>query len=73
MGAAVVTFTDSADLADRACRICGAVVGDRLRHRRWHVEEDDRVDTTLEVLRALTSDLEGRARASAATRHPSNP
>lgn len=64
-----MTFVDSADLSDRACRVCGAVVGDRLRHRRWHVEEDDRTDSTLEVLRALTNDLERRA---ATGRHPSN-
>lgn len=56
-----MTFVDTADLAERACRVCGVVVGDALRHRRWHVEEDTRVDTTLAVLRALTSDLERRA------------
>jgi len=60
-----VTVLDTADLAERACRICGAVVGDTIRHRRWHHEEDARDESTLEVLRALTSDLERRASTEA--------
>jgi hypothetical protein len=43
------------------CHICGVLVGDALLHRRWHVEEDDRVDSTMEVLRPLVRDLEARA------------
>ena len=62
-----MTFVDLTDLADRTCRICGAVVGDAIRHRRWHREEDERTDATVGVLRALTSDLDRRARAEAET------
>ena len=67
-----MTFVDTADLADRSCRICGAVVGDALRHRRWHTEEDEQTTTVVEVLRALTNDLDRRAKAEQRSRHPSN-
>jgi len=63
-----VTFVDTADLSERTCRVCGVVVGDAIRHRLWHREEDDRNDAALSVLRALTSDLERRARADAGDR-----
>jgi hypothetical protein len=63
-----VTFVDTSDLSDRACSVCGAVVGDALRHRRWHREEDARTDATVDVLRALTSDLERRAKVDAGDR-----
>jgi hypothetical protein len=43
------------------CPVCGALAADPIRHRRWHVEEDDRVESTLDVLRPLVRDLEARA------------
>jgi hypothetical protein len=39
-----VTVVDTADLADRTCRRCGAVYGDALAHRRWHQLLDERDD-----------------------------
>lgn len=55
-----MTLVDSADLAERACPVCGAVVGDMLRHRRWHVEDEERVEATVAVLRDLVADAVDR-------------
>jgi len=33
-----VTIVDTADLHERSCPQCGAVVVDQLLHRRWHHE-----------------------------------
>jgi aminoglycoside phosphotransferase len=38
---------------DRTCLKCGAVYGDALAHRRWHLAEEERWDTVLALLRGL--------------------
>jgi aminoglycoside phosphotransferase len=48
-----VTLIDSADLRERTCLKCGAVYGDALSHRRWHLTLEEQWDTVLAILRGL--------------------
>lgn len=45
-----MTLVDTADLRDRTCRHCGAVVWDRVTHQRWHHETDEAIATVSDAL-----------------------
>lgn len=60
----MVTLVDIADLHERTCPVCGVVVGDMLRHRRWHRDDDRIRDFTVETLRPLVDEYEERRQAA---------